>query len=168
MDPTRRNLFLISGLIIIFTAVVANSIFQLQTSRLQALKESVVEEESKNRVLAEVGPMEKRIDGYQPRLAHGGDVEWLRSKVIETAHRAQVKIISISPSRQDEKKLYIRVPITAGLECGYHQLGDFISKLESSKQFIKVDSIDLTVEKAEEGASTAKVDLTLSTFFLKE
>lgn len=168
MEPNRKKLILISAGIGLIAFVVANSIFRNQLVRIENLKAKVAEERTKNRILTQIGGIEKEIASYEPRITPKKDVEWLRRKVTEMADQAQVKIVSITPQAPDEKETYIRLPIRMEVECGYHQLGDFISKLESSKEFIKIDALDLTVKEVERGRTIAKVGLTVSTFYLKD
>lgn len=168
MDPNRKRLLLISAIIIFIALWVANSISRSQAARIQKMKARVAEERDKNRTLAGIGGVEKEIASYQPRIASERNNEWLRRSVTEMADQYRVKIVSISPQAPDDKEVYVRLPLKLEVECGYHQLGEFISRLESSKEFIKVDGLDLTVKEAEEGRMVARVSLIVSTFYLKD
>ena len=167
MDPDRKKFFVISAVIIMLVLVVANSIFRSQSGRIERLEERITEEREKNRVLIEVRKAEKEIDSYQPRIPLEKDVDWLRREVIRMANESEVKIISINPQSPEVRAQYTRLAIKMEMECGYHQLGDFISKLESSKRFIKIDSLSLDAVEGGGKERIVKAKITVSTFYLK-
>lgn len=168
MDPNRKRIFVISAVIIMLVLVVANSIFRSQSRRIEGLKAKVAEEREKNRLLIEIGEMVEEIDSYQPRIPLERDVDWLRMEVIRMANESGVKIISITPRSPEKRHLYTRLAVEMEVECGYHQLGEFVSKLESSKRFIKIDSLNLEAGGATGAERIAKASITVSTFYLKE
>ena len=168
MDPNRKKLLLISVVIIFIALRVASSIFRSQAARSQKLKARVAEERDKNRALAGIGKVEKEIASYQPRIVPERNDEWLRRSVTDMAGQSRVEIVSISPQAPDDKGVYVRLPLRLEVECEYHQLGDFISKMESSEKFIKVDALNRGVIGTKEGRTIARVSLTISTFYLKD
>jgi len=171
MDPNRKRIFVISAVIIMLALVVANSIFRSQSRRIEGLKAKVAEEHEKNRLLIEIGKMVEEIDSYQPRIPLERDVDWLRREVIRMANESEVKIVSITPKSPEKRHLYTRLAVEMEVECGYHQLGDFVSKLESFKKFIsilKINSLSLYAGAATGAERIAKARITISTFYLKE
>ena len=84
------------------------------------------------------------------------------------ARQSRVEITSITPQAPDDKEVYVMLPLKLEVECWYHQLGEFFSRLESSKEFIKVDGLDLKVKEDEEGRMVATISLIVSTFYLKD
>ncbi len=168
MDPNRKRIFVISAVIIMLALVVANSIFRSQLGRIERLKAEAAEEHEMNRLLIEIGRAVAEIDSYLPRIPLEKNVDWLRREVTRIAAESEVKIVSITPRSPEKTALYTRLAIGMEVECGYHQLCDFVSKLESSKRFIKIDSLNLDVRRAVGKEGIARARITVSTFYLKE
>lgn len=173
LDKSRKNVVLISAAIIVVALFLARSIYRGQQARIENLKAKIAEEQAKNRILTEIGKRERGLESYQPLMPPERDVEWLRRRITELADESQVKLLSISPRAPEDRGIYVRLSVEVEVECGYHQLGDFLSRLESSKEFVKLDSIDFRREKAitvkaVEEEAVGKAKLVVSTFYLKE
>ena len=168
MDPNRKRIFVISAVIIMLTLVVANSIFRSQSGRIERLKAEAAEEHEMNRLLVEIGRAVEEIDSYLPRIPLEKNVDWLRREVTRIAAESEVKIVSITPRSPEKKDLYTRLAVGMEVECGYHQLGEFVSELESSKRFTNIDSLKLDAGKVEGAEWIAEARITVSTFYLKK
>jgi len=62
---------------------------------------------------------------------------------------------------------YQKLPLVLEAKATYNQLGEFISKLESSRQFILVEEMNLKKEEGKIGSSDAikvRANLTVSLF----
>lgn len=77
-------------------------------------------------------------------------ISGLLSDFSTLAESSGVKILKIKPEENlsDPKKkaannVYLEVPILIEARSGYHQLGQFINKLETGDRFIKVVDIDI-------------------------
>lgn len=162
---------LTSAAVLLITLVSARSIFQNQRERIQTLRTKIAEEQEKNEILSKIETQEGKIGYYGLRLPRERNVEWLRKEVTELAKQAQIKIVSVEPQAPRDKGIYIQLPVKMVLDCSYHQLGSFISKLESSKEFIKLDSLRFKIaEKSEkeEVKPLARAELMVSSFYLKD
>lgn len=73
------------------------------------------------------------------------------SQAAQLAKDSNVKLRQIKPaklakedSKDNEGRLYFRLPIDLELICGYHALGVFINKLERSEKYIRVFNFDVS------------------------
>ena len=86
------------------------------------------------------------------------------------ARSSNVKIVGITPlaSKQEEspEKIYQEIPILISAKSGYHELGRFLSDLESSDRFMKVSDIDIKENKS--NVKRHDVELLVVTYVLLE
>jgi Tfp pilus assembly protein PilO len=88
---------------------------------------------------------------YLKRMLPAQDqISSLLSDFSSLAESSGVKILKIKPEENiaDPKKkavnnVYSEAPISVEARSGYHQLGDFINKLETGDRFIKIVDIDI-------------------------
>ena len=100
-------------------------------------------EKKKNLLISEIKVFDKYIDTYLKRLSRDRGVSWLLSVVGDLAKQEKVKITSIKPGSSKVKKEYSKLYITLETVSKYYQLGKFISRIESSEKFLKIESLEL-------------------------
>ena len=120
----------------------------------------LIKDEEKYR--QEIVQMERRIKKYEDKLPERREVPKLFRELDEIAEHSQIKIISVGSEQSEESQHYLRYWRSLDLEGGYHELGRFINKLESSGRFIKVD--DIQVSSNPENVLKHNIKLTVSTF----
>jgi Tfp pilus assembly protein PilO len=117
----------------------------------------------------QLSDLKQRIGNYENRLPQKKEIPTILQHLSQMAIESGVKITSIEPARElipSASKDYTEVPITLTAKCGYHQLATFISKLESSRQFMKVSNIKITHNAND--IYHHHVDLKISTFIIAE
>jgi type IV pilus assembly protein PilO len=129
--------------VILLALIIGNNLYQFQKRKIAYLKTEIKKEESKNRLVREIVLLNKKIGSYEKRLPRQRDVSWLMRKVTQLAKDAQVKIISLKPQAIDRQVGYVRIPLEIKLNCSYHELGGFLSNIESSPEFIRINSLQL-------------------------
>lgn len=97
-----------------------------------------------NRLRSDMLAQEKRIVLEE-------ELSLFLSQVAKLAKDSNVKLRQIKPaklpkedSKDNEGRLYFRLPIDLELICGYHPLGIFIDKLERAEKYIKVFNFDVS------------------------
>lgn len=117
----------------------------------------------------QLNDLKQRIGNYENRLPQKKEVPSILQHLSQIATESGVKITSIEPARElipSGSKDYTEVPITLTAKCGYHQLATLISKLESSRQFMKVSNIKISHNSND--IYHHNVDLKISTFVIAE
>lgn len=94
-----------------------------------------------------------RIESYERTLPAGQEIPKLLSDLSDMAKRSGVKIVGITPLPPKDDKvpaqtIYQEIPILISAKSGYHELGKFISNLETSDRFMKVADISIKSNKA--------------------
>ncbi|MFH1791527.1 MAG: type 4a pilus biogenesis protein PilO [Candidatus Omnitrophota bacterium] len=93
-------------------------------------------------------------DAEKESLSSDKEVPILLSELSNIARETGVKIIKIDPiesrgrggrpdAEKDEKKPYKTVSIVVDAQCGYHQLGLMLNRLENSARFIDVSEMSI-------------------------
>lgn len=94
---------------------------------------------------------EKRLEGMKARFA--GDKTWLIEQLNAIAQKTGFSILSILP--EDPKRVgeYLdRTSVRIDAEGGYHQLGAFVSEVESLNAYVKILSLDINSEASSQQA----------------
>lgn len=93
--------------------------------------------------------LRKGQSGYATQLPDEKEVPRFLEGLAETAKKADVKILSVTPYELSEKvpeqagQYYGAMPIVITAKSGYHQLGHFIDELEGGGRFITVEDVKI-------------------------
>lgn len=114
--------------------------------------------------------LESRLVGADKIIALDADLPKLIDKIQELARKNMVKLDAIEPQGVQRDGLYGRMTLKLVAECDYNSLGNFISGLEGSKEFIRIDKLDIAPISAAEGAAKgapikSKAELFVSTIY---
>ena len=122
------------------TAVVARPAFK----KIQAVDKEKKDLSQKAGVLNNIQSWEKKLEIYKNKLAPGEKPQFI-DKMNTLASQSGLSVTSISP---DEKKPagdgFEYVPIRIDAEGNYHQLGEFVSRVENLSQTAKIMSVEIS------------------------
>jgi Tfp pilus assembly protein PilO len=109
-----------------------------------------------------VSQSHEKIGTYERKLPVEKEVPAVLEFLSQAARKMDVRITEIKPVDQDKDEpgihsLYYRIPILLKAECGYHQLGRFLNKLESADRFVKIDDIKITTNPAQPAIHDVKL-----------
>ena len=115
--------------------------------------------------------LNERIDYYEKRLPDEKEIPSVLEYLSEAAKRMDVRITEIKPVEQDKDEisqftLYYKAPILLKAECGYHQLGRFLNRLESAARFMKIN--DLKIVANPRSSDIHYVQLTVITYVMRK
>lgn len=171
----KNAVILISSLIVFVSLLMAKSIYQKQTAEIKNIQKDIAEEQQKGTILTRIAVTESIIKRYCQYLPSTKENRWLLGQLSDIADQTEVSLISISPRLPEEGDKYVSLSVDAEIRCDYNQFGNFISKLESLPQLIRLDEVQLTVIResgdniniAAQLQPLAKVKLIVSTLYLK-
>jgi Tfp pilus assembly protein PilO len=178
-EKEKINKIITVSAMIIITALFIGVIFIYMPflNRNKSLRANIVEERDRNVLIGKIRALGKHLKVYSQRLPEGRGVSWLLSEVSDMASKEQIEVLSIKPENPEDKGLYTKLYVVMDTISTYHQLGRFMSKLESSKKFLKVESINIKKLDLVEGFNKetsrfksfdVKSHLVISTVVLKE
>ena len=157
MVKNKNKIFNI--LFLLFSLFVAGQIYGKQLKRRDLLVERKDLESKKNVILDGISNTDKRIESYKSLLERD-DPSKVISIVSNIANQTEVKIISIKPDQQQRLSEYVKIPYRMELiTASYHNLGYFLSRLESHGSVFMVDAIEVRKEGL---SKDLKVTLTAS------
>lgn len=116
----------------------------------QVLKESIV------------GGIE-HIDRLRKQLPEKPEVESLLHIVGELAQAQGIQLTSITPEDPKRVQDALRLAVTLRFSASYHQLGQFLSAVESSPYFLWIETMDVSRNPS---TGAAQVNLTVSSMWV--
>ena len=144
-----------------------NLLLQPKDRELQQLRTQQDKERQKSESLAKVAQLEQSMDKYNAAFLERHDVSALIEAVNRMGEESGVNLSSVIPLPAEAvEKLYVKLPIQVELHCSYHQLGRFLSRIESASMFIKVEA--LSIENRVNYATRAPemlISVSLSAFY---
>lgn len=155
--------------ILIAALFFARNIYEQQLKVADSLQERKVTEEKKNVVLTDIRQLEKKIKGYKD-FVNSKDISVAMNIISEIAQNFSINVISIRPGIEQERPLYTRHFLNLKLEAtNYHDIGKFISKLESRSELYSVETLKITrLYSYVQETKSLGVELTVSTILLKD
>ena len=103
------------------------------------------------------------IDALRKRLPAKPETEWLLQTVGELARSQNIQLASIAPDEPKRVQDAVRLGVTLRFVTSYHQLGQFLSALENSPDYLWIETMDVTRDPASGGA---QVSLTVSSIWV--
>lgn len=167
----NRNSLINIGLIV-FALIIAKNIYTGQIKKVELLKTKRETELKKNVLIDDISTVEKRINAYK-KLLYERDTSSVINTITQLAENSEVKILSVRPEAEIKHNAYSEIPITLNiLVKDYHQIGGFISKLESAGEvyIIKDFQIEPNTQAAKIGSNNVDrlfVNLKLITIIFK-
>jgi len=113
--------------------------------------------------------LEKKIKDYK-NFINRKDISVAMNIISEITQDFAINVVSIRPLRPKEKPLYTRHFFDVKLEASnYHEVGKFISKLESRFELYSVESLRIApLYSYGQERRAMGVELTISTILLKD
>ena len=99
--------------------------------------------------------LEEEMGKYEHKLSREKEIPVLLENLSQIAKKSRVKILSITPitrrglrdSAREKASVYQEVPIAVTAQSGYHDLGNFINKLENGQRYMQIRDIEIRTKK---------------------
>ncbi len=123
----------------------------------------------------EIMELKSKAMDYINKLPKEEELPALLENLSTMAQNTDIKITKISPIKDTEAAtdpktaksiIYQEKGISINAQCGYHQLGTFISEMEDAERFMEI--FDITVESVKTTPKRHNVQLIVKTFILKD
>ncbi|MDP3789087.1 MAG: type 4a pilus biogenesis protein PilO, partial [Candidatus Omnitrophota bacterium] len=123
---------------------------------------------------SEIEELKKKAIAYSNKLPKEEEFPALLEGLSAMAQNTDVKITKILPAKDTEaqapekstSRIYQEQKILINAQCGYHQLGTFISELENAERFMEIS--DIIIESLKTTPRRHNVQLVVKTFILKD
>ncbi len=138
----KTNIIL-ATLIFISFLLIGHNVYTRQIDKIDETQARLETEQRKTEIHTRIMKIQLEMQKYKDRIPVGRDIPWIVSEITSVARRANLDIHIIEPQPIKKRRFHAILPITLRVTGSYHQLGRFVSKLESSEKFIKVDEMKL-------------------------
>lgn len=129
--------------VIIFALITVFFIYKKQTQALNALNTQKNAEIRKNEILMKIGQSENKFKFYK-ELIKEQDPAAIAERIRGIAEESGLRVISINNSGEENTPLYNKYSFSAVFNAdGYHNIGNFISKMENYSQLYAVERIEI-------------------------
>lgn len=154
--------------IIICALLLSHNLYQHQIKQIGLLEQTELDERQKNTILEDIQQLERKIESYK-NFVNRKDISVAMNLMSEMAQGFSLTVVSIRPMWQQELPLYARHFFMLKLEANhYHDVGKFISKLESHPELYSVEGLKIAPMYTVKQRKYLSVELTISTILLKE
>ncbi len=159
----KQMVMVMSSVVLIALLVYIIFIFNPQVVSISGIRSGLgkvnADLKSARSDIAKIGSMkgaiesyDRKIGLYEKTLPTEDGIPGLLESLSEMAKSANMRIAGIVPVDQKESesrnRVYKEIPIMITAKAGYHELGRFLSSLESSDRFMKVADIQIKADKA--------------------
>ncbi len=105
-----------------------------------------------------------KIKTYDSYLSPSTEVSWAVEAITSMANNAGLSVTSMSPMDPENGVYLDKLLLKIEADCGYHELGDFVSRLESYSKFLKISRLSLKRSKT---GSELKASMVIAIFVAK-
>ena len=109
----------------------------------KSLRNQILYERDRNLLLGNIRALGKHLEVYKKRIPESRGISSFLSEVSDIATREQIDIASIKPDVPEENNLYTKLSVILDTVSSYDQLGKFLSRIEASKDFMRIESINI-------------------------
>lgn len=173
-----NKLYIATAVIIVLTLIIGIVFIYVPfANKNKSLRADILKERDKNILVGKIKALGKYIKIYDKKIPEGGGVSWLLGEISSMASSEHVEVSSMKPGNPEGYGLYTKLFVVVDLISTYNQLGSFISRIESSEKFLKIENINIKRmdidEKFEKGsgkfrAFDVKANIVISTIVQKE
>lgn len=166
----RKDLIVFTLIVILFFLIGYNGVYKYDLNRIDSLILQTEKEKKKNDILGIIDILDRKLQAHQERSFSAAEITQLLDRVSQLAGEADIKIEGLNPLPLVYTGQYAELPLKISLSCKYHKLGQFLSLIESNKEFIWVKELKMqkaTVIDPEE-PKIPRIDLRVSGFYLKK
>lgn len=166
---------LVAILYLFFVFIPKAKVVVKNFSQGRELKTKIVKTEKawamRTQIEQEIAQTNEKIQYYEKELPEKKEIPQVLRYLSDSARKLNVKITEIKPAEKDEgliqeNLIYSSVPISLKAECGYHELGRFVSELESADRFMKISNIKIMTNAYNENRHYVR--LTVITYVLRK
>lgn len=126
--------------------------YQQEMTQLQAqLHDRQEVQDMRTQLAGALGTLERK----RQRLAPMPSVDWLVQEIDTIAAATGLRLTRIVPQRPESVDDFTRIAVSLEFSASYHELGTFVSSLESGPHLIHVDSLAIGRAASEEEGTSA-------------
>lgn len=140
----QNKLIIVSAIIIIALITIGSFFIYMPFSeKTGSLRSEILRERDKNLLIGRIRAIGKHLKVYEKRVPQDASVSWLLGTVSDIASKERIEISSITPGAPEDYGLYTKLYVIMDIASTYSQLGRFVSMVESSEKFLRIEGMDI-------------------------
>ncbi|MBI4336081.1 MAG: type 4a pilus biogenesis protein PilO [Candidatus Omnitrophica bacterium] len=162
-DILRNKIAIICAAVALFSVWYGyNKIYKTTAAAIRRLNAEISSERSNAGIARRLAPLQAQVSRYEGYFEKGGDVPWLVDKVSRAADESGVNIVDLNSKPLTQLKSFAYSNLTLKVKGTFHQLGDFVSKIESADKIVRVEKLSF-----KKNNDALDADIAIGTYFLK-
>ncbi len=143
-----------------------NGLLKPMAEQVKKLSVSRSNEIERNKYFNTIAEDERKLLSYKKFLSKTQDSSWLIDFVNRVAGEAGLSLGSVSPEGAGaDLEAYPKISLRIETHCGYHELGEFISRIESASTFIRINYISMRPSDILNPSKGLDVSMSLQTLY---
>jgi len=160
LDQSKKRILMlyILGIVILFafyifvflSPALGNLFAIMPEVRLLRIEINAVEDDLlfEDKLKNRLAVLKEKLVDYENMLSREKELPLLFGNISKEARSSRVKILSMTPlsvreKDADSKSVYQEVPIEITAQSGYHEFGNFLYSLESSKRYLEISDLKI-------------------------
>ncbi|MBI3324218.1 MAG: type 4a pilus biogenesis protein PilO [Candidatus Omnitrophica bacterium] len=112
-------------------------------ARLSQVNRDFRSEQQTQELRLQVAKLLDEVEQFRRRLSPEPESSWLVGQVGKLAEQAKIELTSIAPQPSKAIQEFTRLAVLIQFSTSYHELGNFLSMIESSPAFIRVEELSM-------------------------
>ena len=159
---TRHKIIVMTAVIFLLGAMVGRRFFIGPDFRtLKDLANQITAESHKEEALRRLSDLDNKIKSYDKYFAKTDDSSWLIETVNRLAKESGVVLVSLTPMQPEAGEGLDKLVLRVEALCGYHELGNFASRIENEAHFVKISGVEAQSQTGSQ-ASGQKLAVTMA------
>lgn len=160
-----NNSLVTGAVVLVVAAPLGYNLLTTNQEKVRLVQTNIAQERSTQQAQAELAATLRQIEQYRKRLAPEPNPSWLVNAVLAIGEQAGLQITTISQEVPRELPQFTRLAADIELTTSYHQLGNFLSRIEGADHFIQVENLEITPPRDTGGPIAVR--LVLSTIYVR-
>jgi Tfp pilus assembly protein PilO len=166
LQSARGKLLLYSVVVIAGGVLVGRAmIVKPKKTELDIINGERNEDRQKADAVRRIGDLERKLLSFKSSFSETREDAWLIERLNQVAGDAGLTFTSVAPMAREKTESYLRIPVRIELACSFHELGDFVSRLENHDAFIKVERLTVAGPPAADPGGVLRVSMTVGALF---
>lgn len=153
-------------IVLALVAFFGYKVFSHEHARATRLRDAIQHERTLEDRRVQLERSLELVDAYRKRLAPEAEATWLLQEVGHVATESGVNLSAASPRKPRQLDQFTQLSVALHFTSSYHQLGQFVSRLEAAERFLRVDELTLRMLDPESPDPQADVELVVSTLYM--
>jgi len=163
-EDISKNKILLIGIAI---AVISlwygyNRIYKTTRDSLRKINIDIRSEGVNMEISTRLASLQNELLRYKVYFSKERDIPWLVDRVSKAANESGLRVVSLNSKPLVSSNMFLYSSLNIAVAGTFHQLGDFIARIENSKELIRIERLSFKKE-----GELLNADIVVSAYFWK-